>query len=58
MGCDSYERIIRNSRPCSRPGSLLANERQGILFVALVLVAALIYRFLVTRLLLPGKSQD
>jgi hypothetical protein len=26
--------------------------------VVIVLVAALIYRFLVTRLLLPGKSQD
>jgi hypothetical protein len=31
---------------------------KGILFVVLVLVAALIYRFLVTRLLLSGKSQD
>ena len=31
---------------------------KGILFVVIVLVAALIYRFLVTRLLLPGKSQD
>ncbi|HVH50479.1 MAG TPA: hypothetical protein VM781_02340 [Candidatus Bathyarchaeia archaeon] len=29
---------------------------KGILFVVLVLLAALIYRFLVTRLLLPGKS--
>jgi hypothetical protein len=29
---------------------------KGILFVAIALVAALIYRFLVTRLLLPGKT--
>jgi len=31
---------------------------KGILLVVIVLVAALIYRFLVTRLLLPGKNQD
>lgn len=31
---------------------------KGILLVVIVLVAALIYRFLVTRLLLPGKTQD
>jgi hypothetical protein len=31
---------------------------KGILFVVIVLVAALIYRFLVTRLLLPRKNQD
>jgi hypothetical protein len=31
---------------------------KGILLVAIVLMAALIYRFLVTRLLLPGKNQN
>jgi ABC-type Fe3+ transport system permease subunit len=31
---------------------------KGILLVVIVLVAALIYRFLVARLLLPGKNQD
>jgi hypothetical protein len=31
---------------------------KGILLVVIVLVAALIYRFLVTRLLLPGKNQN
>jgi hypothetical protein len=31
---------------------------KGILLVVIVLVAALIYRFLVTRLLLPGKNQE
>jgi hypothetical protein len=30
---------------------------KGILLVVVVLVAALIYRFLVTRLLLPGKAK-
>jgi hypothetical protein len=30
---------------------------KGVLFVFIVLVAALIYRFLVTRLLLPGKTK-
>jgi ABC-type Fe3+ transport system permease subunit len=31
---------------------------KGILLVVIVLVAAVIYRFLVTHLLLPGKNQD
>ena len=31
---------------------------KGILLVVIVLVAALIYRFLVTRLLLPRKNQN
>jgi hypothetical protein len=31
---------------------------KGILLVVIVLVAALIYRFLVTRLLLPGKNKN